>query len=93
MSVVFGHYVCFLLRGRRTFQLLGSCHTGNEPLGSKRLHMSEVEAIKQLTEVVRDEEFIITIGWLPWGASMIIVGGLLFMKIAKEIIEQLRSNR
>jgi uncharacterized membrane protein len=55
--------------------------------------MSEVEAIKQLTEVVRDEEFIITIGWIPWGASMIIVGGLLFMKIAKEIIEQLRSNR
>lgn len=71
--------------------------------------MSEVEAIKQLTEVVRDEEIIVTIGWLAWGAGMIIIGGLLFMilqrlpqrsmtvedarKIAKEIIEQLRSNR
>ena len=71
--------------------------------------MSEVEAIKQLTEVVRGEEFVITIGWLAWGAGMIIIGGLLFMilqrlpqrsmtveearKIAKEIIEQLRSNR
>lgn len=71
--------------------------------------MSEVEAIKQLTEVVRDQEIIVTIGWLAWGAGMIIIGGLLFMilqrlpqrsmtveearKIAKEIIEQLRSNR
>ena len=71
--------------------------------------MSEVEAIKQLTEVARGEEFIITIGWLAWVAGMIIIGGLLFLilqrlpqrsmtveearKIAKEIIEQLRSNR
>jgi hypothetical protein len=71
--------------------------------------MSEVEAIKQLTEVVRGEEFIITIGWLAWVAGMIIIGGLLFLilqrlpqrsmtveearKIAKEIIEELRSNR
>ena len=71
--------------------------------------MSEVEAIKQLTEVVRGEEFVITIGWLAWLAGMIIIGGLLFLilqrlpqrsmtveearKIAKEIIEQLRSNR
>ena len=71
--------------------------------------MSEVEAIKQLTEVVRGEEFIITIGWIAWAAGMIVIGGLLFMilqrlpqrsmtveearKIAKEIIEQLRSNR
>ena len=71
--------------------------------------MNEVEAIKQLTEVVRGEEFVITIGWLAWLAGMIIISGLLFMilqrlpqrsmtveearKIAKEIIEELRSNR
>jgi hypothetical protein len=41
--------------------------------------MTDVEAIRELTEIVRDEEIVQTIGWLAWGVGFLAIGGILFM--------------
>ena len=41
--------------------------------------MTDVEAIRELTEIVRDEEIVQTIGWLAWATGFLIIGGILFL--------------
>jgi hypothetical protein len=40
--------------------------------------MTDVEAIRELTEIVRDEEIMQTIGWLAWGIGFVVIGMILF---------------
>jgi len=50
--------------------------------------MTDVEAIRELTEIVRDEEIVQTIGWLAWATGFLIIGGILFL-----ILQNIKAHR
>jgi hypothetical protein len=41
--------------------------------------MTDGEAIRELLEIVRDEEIVQTIGWLAWGVGFVVIGVILFL--------------